>query len=156
MAVIRSFIALELSDEISQRLDQISSELQQRMPHRAVRWVPARNIHLTLKFIGDVSTTNLESLQKMFRAECANIPPFDISIGSVGAFPSVRRPRVVWVGVTAPEVLSILQHNLEAGTSRLGYPPEETRVLPPPDFRSRIPKHYVCRSSTGRAGPQRV
>ena len=130
MAVIRAFIAIELSAEISERLDHISAELKQRMPHNTVRWAPARNIHLTLKFLGDVSSANLESLQKTIQVECENYPPFEVSIGGVGAFPSSHRPRVIWVGVTAPEVLPALQHGLENCVSRLGYPPEERPFSP--------------------------
>ncbi|HWQ84789.1 MAG TPA: RNA 2',3'-cyclic phosphodiesterase [Anaerolineales bacterium] len=130
MAVIRAFIALDLSAEISQSLDQISRELMQRMPQRAIRWVPAKNIHLTLKFLGDVSPSSLESLQKMIQVESENYPPFDISIGGVGAFLSTRRPRVVWVGVTAPELLSALQHSIESAASRLGYPLEDRPFSP--------------------------
>ena len=130
MAVIRAFIALDLSSEISQRLDQISSDLKKRMPPNGVRWVPAKNIHLTLKFLGDVSTANLESLQKMIQVESEKVPPFDISVGSVGAFPNVRRPRVVWVGVTALQALPALQHNIETSANRLGYPPEDRPFSP--------------------------
>lgn len=130
MAVIRAFIALELSEDIFQRLDRISSELKQRMPHNAVRWVPARNIHLTLKFLGDVSTANLEALQKMIQGECENTPGFDLSIGGLGAFPSMHRPRVVWIGVTAPAILASLVRNIELATSRLGYPTEERPFSP--------------------------
>ena len=130
MAVIRAFIALDLSSEISQRLDQISSDLKKRMPPNGVRWVPAKNIHLTLKFLGDVSTANLESLQKMIQVESGKVPPFDISVGSVGAFPNVRRPRVVWLGVTALQALPALQHNIETSANRLGYPREDRPFSP--------------------------
>jgi 2'-5' RNA ligase len=130
MAVMRAFIALELSEEVAQRLDRISNELKLRFPHNAVRWVPAQNIHLTLKFLGDVSIANLEALQKMIQAECEDIPPFDLSVGSVGAFPSLNRPRVIWVGVTAPAVLSNLYRNIELAAARLGYPPEERPFSP--------------------------
>jgi 2'-5' RNA ligase len=130
MAVIRAFIALDLSSEISQRLDQISSDLKKRLPPNVVRWVPAQNIHLTLKFLGDVSTTNLVSLQNMLQVESDNILPFELSVGSVGAYPNLHRPRVVWVGVTAPEALSALQHNIEMAANRLGYPLEDRLFSP--------------------------
>lgn len=130
MSVLRVFIAIELSSEISQRLDQVSAELKKRMPVSAVRWVPARNIHLTLKFLGDVSSTHLESLQKMIQRACGNYAPFDISVGNLGAFPSVRRPRVIWVGITAAEALPALQQSIEMGASHLDYPPEDRPFSP--------------------------
>lgn len=130
MAVLRAFIAIELSSEISHRLDQISAELKKHMPVNAVRWVPARNIHLTLKFLGDVSSTHLESLQKMIRIACGNYAPFEISVGHLGAFPSIRRPRVIWVGITAAETLPAIQQSIELGASHLGYPTEDRPFSP--------------------------
>jgi 2'-5' RNA ligase len=130
MTVIRAFIAIDLSEDITSRLDQISGELKQRVPQYAIRWVPARNIHLTLKFLGDVSTANLESLHKAIQSACENIQSFDISVGGMGAFPSAHRPRVVWVGVTAPENLTHLVRKIELSASRLGYPLEERSFSP--------------------------
>jgi len=130
MSVLRVFIAIELSSEISQRLDQVSAELKKRMPVNAVRWVPARNIHLTLKFLGDVSSTHLDSLQKMIQAACGNYAPFDISVGNLGAFPSMHRPRVIWVGITAPETLPAVQQSIELGASHLDYPAEDRPFSP--------------------------
>jgi len=130
MSVLRAFIAIELSSEISQRLDQVSAELKKRLPVSAVRWVPARNIHLTLKFLGDVSSTYIEALQKMIQAACGNYAPFDISVANLGAFPSVRRPRVIWVGITAAEALPALQQSIESGAAHLDYPPEDRPFSP--------------------------
>lgn len=130
MGVIRAFIAIDLSENILRRLDQISGELKQRVPHDAIRWVPARNIHLTLKFLGDVPTADLESLQKVFQSACENTQSFDLSVTGIGAFPSAHRPRVVWVGVTAPENLTHLVRNIEVSVSRMGYPPEDRPFSP--------------------------
>ena len=130
MSVLRAFIAIELSSEISHRIDQISAELKKRVPANAVRWVAARNIHLTLKFLGDVSSTHLDPLQKMIQVECINYAPFDISVGNLGAFPSMRRPRVIWIGLTATETLPALQQSIELGASHIGYPPEDRPFSP--------------------------
>ena len=65
MAVIRSFIAIDLSTEIIQRLEEVAGQLKQRLAGMQIRWVPVENIHLTLKFLGDVSLTNLEVLKKI-------------------------------------------------------------------------------------------
>lgn len=125
MPVIRAFIAIELPHEIHQRLDQVISQLKQRLGDTAIRWVPADNIHLTLKFLGDVSIANVEVLKKIMQAEAAGCPHFEISVGGLGAFPNAHHPRVVWVGVEAPSDLNNLQHAIEAATERLGYTKEE-------------------------------
>lgn len=130
MNVIRAFIAIHLPSEIRHNLEQVLKDLYSRWPQAPVRWVPAGNIHLTLKFLGEVSTANLPLLIKSLAAEAARRPAFEISVGGLGAFPSLRRPRVVWVGVEAPPELGALQHGVEAEMAHLGYAPEERAFSP--------------------------
>lgn len=130
MTVIRAFIAIDISEEIQQKLEQISDELRSHLPGVPVRWVPAENIHLTLKFLGNVSTANLEVLENILQVEAANHQPFEMSIGELGAFPSNRRPRVLWIRVQAPPEIMAVQHGIEAETTRLGYPSEQRPFSP--------------------------
>lgn len=129
MTVIRAFIAIDLPVSIQQKLAEIL-ELVKRSDTRAVRWVPACNIHLTVKFLGDVSPANIEVLTKILRSEVTRHRPFEIRVSGLGAFPSIRRPRVVWVGVEAPPTLLSLQRAIEAETVRLGYAAEERPFSP--------------------------
>ena len=130
MSVIRAFIAIEMSPEIRRRLDQVSDELKQRLKDIPVRWVPVENIHLTLKFLGDVSVANLEVLKKILQSEIAGHHPFEMSVGELGAFPSNRRPRVIWVKVEAPAELEAVQRGIETESTRLGYAREERAFSP--------------------------
>jgi 2'-5' RNA ligase len=130
MSVIRTFIAIDLSEEIYRRLDEVAHNLQERLSGVPIRWVPVRNIHVTLKFLGDVSNKNLEVLKKLLESEAHGHSPFEISVGDLGAFPSERRPRVLWAGVEAPQELTALQHGIEAETARLGYAPEDRPFSP--------------------------
>lgn len=128
--MIRAFIAIDLSPEIQRRLEEVAGQLKQHLPGVPVRWVPVENVHLTLKFLGDVSSSNLEMLKRILETEVHNHHHFEISVGELGAFPSERRPRVIWVGVEAPAELSAIQHGIEAETARLGYPAEERAFSP--------------------------
>lgn len=129
MSVIRAFIAIDLPLPIQQELDNVLAQL--KSPNtRAVRWVPARNIHLTIKFLGDVSPANLEILTRILKNEVSRFRPFEIHVGGLGAFPSMRRPRVVWIGVEAPPTLQALQRAVEAETVHLGYAAEERPFSP--------------------------
>jgi 2'-5' RNA ligase len=144
MPVIRAFIAIDLSSEIRRQLDQVESQLKDRLPGIAVRWVPVENIHLTLKFLGDVSLANLEILKKILRSEAGHHHSFEISVGELGAFPSLRRPRVIWIGVKAPTELNSIQTGIENETSRLGYAREER------DFSPHLTLGRVSRNATSQ------
>jgi 2'-5' RNA ligase len=130
MPIIRAFIAVNISPEIQRRLGSITKDLQRDLKGIAVRWVPVENIHITLKFLGDVSTSNLEVLKDILLVEAANICPFDISASELGAFPSNRKPRVIWIGIHAPADLAALQHGIENQTARLGYAREDRPFSP--------------------------
>jgi len=130
MSVIRVFIAVRLSPEIQLKLGSISAQLKKQIKGSIVRWVPVNNIHITLKFLGDVSIANLELLKKIIQSEAFHYENFKLSVGELGVFPSQNRPRVIWVGVRAPEELAFLQKGIETETERLGYKVEERPFSP--------------------------
>jgi len=130
MSVIRAFIAVNLSPEILERIEQVSLDLQTRMKDVPVRWVPVENIHLTLKFLGNVSTANLEILKDILGKVVSSHSECDISVGGIGAFPKPHNPRVIWVGMEVPQELVTLQHNIEIETARLGYSREHRPFSP--------------------------
>ncbi len=108
----------------------ISEELQDSLRGVPVRWVPVENIHITLKFLGDVSESNLDLLKEMIVSETSRHAPLEISAGELGAFPSIRRPRVLWVNVQAPPELVALQRAIDNETARLGYDREDRPFSP--------------------------
>lgn len=130
MPVIRSFIAIELSPEIQAGLSEIAGQLKSHLKGLPLRWVPVKNIHLTLKFLGDVSVDHLNDLERVLDSGVRNSRIFDITIGQLGVFPSLQRPRVIWVGVQAPEALYDLQAGVERETRHLGYTDEKRRYHP--------------------------
>jgi RNA 2',3'-cyclic 3'-phosphodiesterase len=130
MTDIRAFIAISLHPEITRGLDNVLSDLKRRIPGTAVRWVPARNIHLTVKFLGDVPAARLEAVTKALQDEAQRHPTFELQVGGFGCFPSSKRPRVVWIGVEAPTALGALQQAVEAEMARLGYEREERPFSP--------------------------
>ena len=126
---MRTFIAIEIPAELKKAIIQQSASLR-RAAGGSVRWVAPENIHLTLKFLGEISPSNLEMLTQTLKTEASQQTPFDIKIETLGAFPNPRRPRVIWVGLDAPPALARFQHGLEAATARLGYPPEDKPFSP--------------------------
>jgi 2'-5' RNA ligase len=140
--MIRAFIALDLSAQVLNGLDQACRMLKQQLPDSPVRWVVTKNIHLTLKFLGDVSEINLTALFEMLNREGERHAPFEVRVGGLGAFPSLHRPRVIWIGVAAPPELAILQRCIDQESGRLGYQSEER------DFSPHLTLGRVARSSS--------
>jgi len=130
MSVVRSFIAIDLPESLYTPLDQISENLQGKLKDMPIRWVPVPNIHLTLKFLGDVSEKNIPMIQEILSAEAASHRQFEISVGGFGVFPSFTRPRVIWIGVEAPEELHQLYRRIDVETARLGYAPDKRKFNP--------------------------
>jgi 2'-5' RNA ligase len=119
--VIRTFIAVDLPSSVLDALGQISTQLQEKLPGTPVRWVDYQKMHLTLKFLGDISTENISMVEKILQSEGAKRPIMEIGIGGLGAFPKMRHPRVIWIGVEAPPDLFDLRRGIEDGVARLGY-----------------------------------
>lgn len=128
--VLRAFIAIELPPETQKKLGQVIQKLQEQLQGVSIRWVKPHNIHLTLKFLGEVSLNNLEAIKETLVREAAEVPPFEFSVGELGAFPNVKRPRVLWLHVAAPPELLTLQRAIDLQTTRLGYPSEERGYSP--------------------------
>ncbi len=129
MGSLRTFIAIEIPPAIKQAIAAQTASLHQQSGH-AVRWVNAENIHLTLKFLGEVSSSNINLLTQTLQNECDQHPPFQVTVATLGSFPNPRRPRVIWIGLSAPPELGRLQHNIETATTRLGYTSEEKSFTP--------------------------
>jgi 2'-5' RNA ligase len=130
MSLLRTFIALEIPTHIQAAIHHETATLRQALGGSLVRWVPSENVHLTLKFLGEISPSNLEVLTQMLGVEATQHPSFEMEIGELGVFPSLRRPRVIWIGIQAPAVLESLQRGIEAAASRLGYESEARPFSP--------------------------
>ena len=129
MTAIRAFIAIDLHSDVQQKLGDVIRRLKP-LTGDIVRWVPEHNIHVTLKFLGDTSPANLEILKKIITSEAARYAPMELTLTALGAFPNLRRPRVIWVGVEAPPALAAITRGIEAETLRLGYAAEDRPFSP--------------------------
>ncbi len=120
---VRGFVAVLLPDGVRSRLAATAVELRARAPGLA--WVRAENLHLTLRFLGDLEPLALERAREAVQAAATAIDPFTVALGGLGGFPSTRAPRVVWAGVaTGGEGLRALHAALEAALVARGIPGE--------------------------------
>lgn len=101
---MRTFIAIELPEEIKQALSSIQNRLKET--EADVQWVKPQNIHLTLKFPGDINEETIEKIKDILGEIAETTPPFQMRIGSLGTFPKIDFPRVLWAGVIQGEAES--------------------------------------------------
>lgn len=130
MSQLRAFIAIELPKNTLAAIEKQTARLRHLLGSDIIRWVPTQNMHLTLKFLGDIAASHVDFLKQLINREANSHPQFDLQLGGLGSFPSSRRPRILWIGIHAPTQLAALQEGIEAGTSQLGYDPEEKPFSP--------------------------
>lgn len=125
---MRLFVAIDLPEALKESVHETLAPLRERgFP---VRWLDAESFHLTLKFIGEVREERRDSFTQVLRRVAGGYRPVDVALQEAGAFPSLRRPRVLWVGVEATPQLRALKHDLEHGYASLGVE-RETRAFRP-------------------------
>ncbi|HDP98128.1 MAG TPA: RNA 2',3'-cyclic phosphodiesterase [bacterium] len=123
MAKIRTFIAVEIPPGIKTKVAELQSELKQYGDK--VNWVKPRGLHLTLKFLGATEESLLDKIISQLNAATTGTSPFQIKLEGLGAFPNLKRPRVLWCGVTdGASGLSILASSIDRRLNTLGFAEE--------------------------------
>jgi 2'-5' RNA ligase len=128
----RLFIAIELPAEIRHRIKQHIDRLRAACPDIRASWTREDNLHLTLKFFGDVAVNRVDSLSQALMHAAARTPPFDLLIKSCGIFPPRGKPNVLWIGI-APETEPACLHlyeSIEDECARAGFKRDERRFHP--------------------------
>ena len=122
--MLRAFIAIELPHQVKEKIAAQTAGLRRKFGH-SLRWVTADNLHLTLKFLGEIASIQIDPLAQALETESKQHQPFEITIEGLGCFPNPRRPRVVWVGIVAPPALPRLVERIETAIGPLGFAAEE-------------------------------
>lgn len=128
----RIFLALNFSVAVTRK---IAEEVERKKAALAdagfrVAWVPAANLHLTLRFLGSIGEELVEGVTGACKRVAARHAPVEARAVGLGAFPSLHKPSVLWVGVEAPPALSALQRDVEAAMVELGFDREERAYHP--------------------------
>lgn len=120
---VRAFIAVRVDDAVEQAVEALVDELKAGRGE-GIRWVRRGNLHLTLKFLGPaVPIGKLELLKTMLEQVAAETAPFDLRVRGVGGFPSLERPRVIWVGLEGDGLLQLAKQ-VEQAATRCCFAPE--------------------------------
>ena len=127
---VRSFIAIELPEEVKAGITRLQNRLKDAN-HSPVKWVNPNSIHLTLKFLGDVPVNKINSITRALETATREIPPFQLEVKDLGVFPNLNKVRVVWVGVSGDITrLRQLQQRIESNLATLDFTPEIRAFTP--------------------------
>lgn len=124
----RLFVALDLPAEVKARLAQVQSHIRSVLPSGGASWTRPENLHLTLRFLGQVSKDRCGQLLRVLSAVAEKCPPLELRAARLGCFPDLRRPRILWAGVHDDrEVLGRLQREVESATAPFTSEPAEEK-----------------------------
>ena len=130
MEQVRSFIAIELPDELRLALGTLQTRLKSHN-QPWVKWVDPYSIHLTLKFLGNIAAGRLDEILKAMKEATEGIPALHLKVNGLGVFPNPRRVQVAWVGLNGEiTILSQLQQRLEISLAQLGFARESRPFTP--------------------------
>ena len=118
---VRCFVAIEIPQPVQELLKPLQTHLQSEI-HKA-SWTKVGNFHLTLKFLGDVRSEAIDAVGKAVQSVARTQVPFSIEFGGIGAFPTLARPQVIWIGLkhgAAPVSRLVKAVNFEL--EHLGFP----------------------------------
>lgn len=131
METYRTFVAVPLSAPLKAALQAVQVSLMRQCPPESVKWVQPEGMHMTLFFLGEVETRRLPEIKAALAEVARNAHPCTCRVGGLGAFPNLRRPRVVWVGLEEAEGhLRALLQAVNAALEGLGFTPEEREFKP--------------------------
>lgn len=130
-ARIRAFIALKTPQVWDEELRDLQLSLERKLRSKAVRWVKPEQIHITLRFLGSILPAEAEEITALLQPIADSIAPFKLECEGLGCFPNLRRPRVIWAGISgAVQEVQRLQRQIAEATARFGEPAEDREFRP--------------------------
>lgn len=118
MSQIRAFLAIDLDDDLKPKIYKIIKEFKKT--DAKIKYVELANLHLTLKFFGDIDTDGLNLLENAIANVLSEFNSFNIKIKGCGAFPNSNRINVIWVGIEDDSIIKDLHDKLDEEFARLG------------------------------------
>jgi 2'-5' RNA ligase len=123
-AMLRVFVAVEIPAELAAACEALQSQLRQQGLRS--RWVRPESLHLTLKFLGNIPAGQVPAVVHAMRTAMCGYSPMRFTAEGIGVFPSLRRPRVIWIGLSGQTAaLAELQRDLDESLSAIGFRKEE-------------------------------
>jgi 2'-5' RNA ligase len=125
---LRTFLAVPLGQDVSEAIVSLRNDLISILPD--VRWVAPGTMHLTIKFFGDTPSRDIDKIKTAMQSSQKKLKAFETDISGLGAFPSLSRPRVIWLGVKNQGAFKRLHAALEEDLSQVGFERDERPFSP--------------------------
>ncbi len=126
---MRTFIAVELPENIKKQIEQLQAPLKRT--DAFVSWVKPTNIHVTLKFLGEVPEEKTNEVLSATQKALEGSRKFTMDLKGMGAFPDIKRPKVIWIGTgSGQENLSRMAERIEEEMEKIGFPREKRKFSP--------------------------
>ncbi len=125
---IRCFIAVDLPQSLRKEIQRLQQKLR---IHKGVKWVEPDSIHLTLKFLGEVEEEGIEAIFQPMVQSLSGVSSFETTVRDLGAFPTPKNPRVIWIGVIDEDKkLEVIHQRREKALTKEGFDSESRRFTP--------------------------
>ena len=120
MTTFRTFIALDFPCPVLDKIKKIQKSIDSSYSS-IIRWTKPENIHLTLKFLGEVKIEKIQTIEKSLDSIANKMEPFKIDLSEIGAFPNWGHPRIIWIGLEKSEPLLLLAKEIEENMNEIGF-----------------------------------
>jgi 2'-5' RNA ligase len=128
--ILRTFVAFEIEPGEKERVSRFAAQLRARPGGVELRWVREENLHMTVRFFGDLDRKRLAKAREVIQSLDGNWERLDLRLGELGAFPSLRRPQVLWLGIDDSEGrLTALAETVDRAIRQVGFGPADKKFI---------------------------
>jgi 2'-5' RNA ligase len=127
---MRTFVAIDFSPQIRGKIGEIIEYFKTQTPDYALKWVEPQNLHMTIKFLGEVSEGHLRTIKDVLSDTLEGRSAFEIEVTGMGMYPSTQKPRVIWLGVEGSEPLKDIHQSLDQALQKASIPPDKRGLSP--------------------------
>ncbi|MBF0542755.1 MAG: RNA 2',3'-cyclic phosphodiesterase [Nitrospirae bacterium] len=125
--MVRSFIAVNLTKELKTK---IANDISCIKYLKGIKWISPENLHITLKFLGDISVEDINGIKQILSDIASKTQPFEISLNRIGCFPNIKHPNVVWIGINDNGRLSDIFRDIDYRLSEIDIKKDDRSFSP--------------------------
>jgi RNA 2',3'-cyclic 3'-phosphodiesterase len=137
---VRTFIAVDFPPYMLKKIEEITAFFRTLTPEKDLKWVETNNLHLTIKFLGEIEEHKLAQVKHTLSQALKDQISFDIEINGLGIYPNRNNPRVIWLGIMGANPLTEIHKVLNRELTALEFTPEQ-RAFSPHLTIARIRRH---------------